>query len=88
MVEIFVENAFLTAEVMFDGGAERLDEIDDGLLLDEDPSLSLLLAEGISGNLWHDVCETRVRWADVTVPGRWYLARGTTRCEQKSCCQG
>ena len=61
MVEVLIVNTCLSAEVMFGGDSERLDEIDDGLLLDEDPNLSLLLAEGISGILWHDICEMRIR---------------------------
>ena len=61
MVEVLVENSLLTAEVVFDGDAERLDKVDDGLFLKDDPCLSLLIAECISGNLWHDICEIRVR---------------------------
>ena len=75
MVEVLIKNTFLTAEVMLDGDTERLDEIDDGLLLDEDPRLSLLLAEYFTRNLWHDVCEIRVRRADVRVS--WALVPGT-----------
>ena len=70
MVEILVENTFLTAEVMFDGDAECLDEIEYGLLLNEDPRPSLLLAECISGDVRHEICETRVRRACVTACGR------------------
>ena len=70
MVQVLVKNAFLTTEVVFYGDAERLDEIDDGLLLDEDPRLSLLLADRLARNLWHDVWGVRVRRVDVTVYGR------------------
>ena len=53
MIKVLVENAFLTTEVVFDGGAECLDEIDHGLLLEEDPSLSLLFTVCLSRNFWH-----------------------------------
>ena len=79
MVEILVVNTFLTAEVMFDGDPERLDEVDNGLFLDEGPRPSLLFTECLSGNLWHVVCETRVRRVGVSswtlVPGTWNHTR-------------
>lgn len=57
MVKVFVENTFLAAEVVFDGDAEGLKEIYDGLLFDHDPRLSLLHADCLSRNLWHDIYE-------------------------------
>ena len=91
MVEVLVENAFLAAEVVLDGDAKCLDEVDDGLLLEEDPCLSLLNTIFLSRNIRHDIFEMRVRWVDATsliIDWCPYLARGTTRCEQKSCCSG
>ena len=66
MIKVLVENAFLATEVVFDGGTECLDEIDDGLLLEEDPRLSLLYTVCLSRNFWHHIFETRVRQAHVT----------------------
>ena len=65
MIKVLVENTFLATEVMFDGDAERLDEIDDGLLLEEDPRLSVFRTGRLSRNLWHDIYGARVRRANL-----------------------
>ena len=66
MVEVLVEKAFFTTEVVLDGGGECLDEINDGLLFEEDPRLSFLYTVRLSRDAWHDIFETWVRRAGVT----------------------
>ena len=82
VVEVLVENAFLTTEVVLDGDAECLDEIDDGLLLEEGPRLSLLYAVCLSRDIWHDIFGTRVRRAAATLlmgAHTWHVEPHDTR---------
>ena len=60
MVEILVENPIFTAKVVLNGDSERLDKIDDSLLLNERPRLPPFIAGGIFGDLWSHTCETKV----------------------------